>query len=95
VPNSQELLSHLSSLHDDVPKVQLNTAALDFEAAAPAAVALSHDKRLMGTRFDADLKIYQDAELLIEQGFHFSNMLYAFRSISRAIPTIKETTPEQ
>jgi len=82
-------------LDDDVPKIQLNTAAMDFETNAPANYMLSYDKRQYDTMFDQDLKIYQDAELLVEQGGHFCNMLYAFRSISRAIPTMREMTPEQ
>mmetsp|Transcript_10780 Transcript_10780/g.22130 ORF Transcript_10780/g.22130 Transcript_10780/m.22130 type:complete len:1377 (+) Transcript_10780:38-4168(+) len=94
VPEVEQLLSHLPSLDDDVPKVQLNTAALDFETGAPAQFSLSHDKRMPGTTYDTDLKIYQDAELFVEHGFHFCNMLYAFRSISRAIPTIKDISAE-
>ena len=71
------------------------SAAVEYESGAPANSLLSYDKRIFGTNYDTDLKFYHDAELYVEQGNHFCNMLYAFRSISRAIPTIKETDPVQ
>jgi cytoplasmic FMR1 interacting protein len=46
---------------------------------------------MYGTIFDPDLRVFQDAELLNEQGEYYANMLYAFRSVSRAIPATKET----
>ena len=32
-------------------------------------------------------------ELILEQGSYYANMLYAFRSVSRAIPAMKEDDP--
>ena len=91
----QDLLSHLEGVEDCVPKVQMPASAFDFESGAPPHSALSYDSRQFGTSYDKDLKTFQDVDLLVEQGSHLCGVVYAFRSISRAIPTLRETKSEK
>ncbi|GMH49960.1 hypothetical protein TrLO_g5054 [Triparma laevis f. longispina] len=92
-PAVQSLLSSLPN-SDPNPCVQMPSSAVTYESGPPANSLLSYDKRVFNTNYDTDLKFYHDAELYVEQGHCFCNMLYAFRSISRAIPTIKENDPK-
>ena len=91
----QDLLSHLEGVEDCVPKVQMPASAFDFESGAPPHSALSYDSRQFGTSYDKDLKTFQDVDLLVEQGSHLCGVVYAFRSISRAIPTLREKKSEK
>jgi len=85
----------MNSCGDDVPQVQNSGVSLNFESAPPASVALSFDKRFYGTKFDDDLKVYQAGEIYIEQGLYYANILYTFRSISRAIPSYRPNDDDE
>ncbi len=94
-PSISSLLQTLPT--NPTPSAQLaSNSCLAPHISPPAPLALASDLgRSYGTQFDADLKAYQDATTLLEQGSYYADMLYAFRSLSRAIPAISEPDPER
>ena len=73
---------------DDVPNIQFTALSIDFEAASLSNPVSYADHVSFRTQFGSEIEQMAKIEAALEQGQYFVHMLYTFRSVSRAIPSL-------
>ena len=80
----------LASLSEDNPNIQPHPQALEHEISPNHNPLNYSDHSAFDTMFGAEMETKSTLEQLLDEGSHFVQMLYTFRSVSRAIPMITD-----
>ena len=79
------------NLGNDVPDIQYSGISLDVEVTPSSNIWADNGGYF--TNFAAEIEIIGKIDDLVEQGMDFVRILYAYRSVSQAIPEISIETP--
>jgi cytoplasmic FMR1 interacting protein len=75
-------------LADNVPNIQFSPLSIEYEKASYSNPMAAVDHRTFHTLFASELEQISRIEQVMEQGNYFVHMLYTFRSVSKAIPSV-------
>lgn len=76
-------------LNDNVPKIQFESSCIEFQIASKTnAVSYIDSKGYTETPYNNECSFAAKFETAIEEGNGFISFLYAYRSVSKAIPEV-------
>lgn len=80
----------LDSQHqiNDVPSIQCSSLSLDMETTSFANPVSFVDHSGFITQFGSEMEQIAKMEHIEDQGKHYVHMIYAYRSVARAIPMV-------
>ncbi|CAM9729250.1 unnamed protein product [Choristocarpus tenellus] len=79
------------NLEDDVPRVQPTPSFIDYEIAPQSNLLQYVDHAGYRTELGAELEAIGELEKVLDIGHMHVNILYAYRSVSRAIPMVSDS----
>ena len=74
------------NLDDNVPNIQFPSLAIEVEAGS--TTTKYHDAKAYNSKCIAELDLISQLNALTVRGTKYVNMLYSFRSVSKAIPML-------